>query len=139
MTNPPSHATIPAMPLSDEHRATFTALVETLVPPANHPEGTTASLQSAIEGRLETDLAPELPLFLQWLTGLNSESFSVFSSEFSSLFPSTRDELLDRIESDNIRTNWQLEELGQTPTAYFKKIVDWLADEFEGRGETVAT
>jgi len=133
MTNPSPQATIAFMPLSDSHRVIFSALVETLVPPANHPAGTSAALQAAIEQRLETDLAPELPVFEQWLTGLNRESFSVFSAEFAELFPSTRDELLDRVESDNIRANWDLEELGQAPTAYFKKVVDWIADEFEGK------
>jgi len=122
------------MALSDVHRTTFAALVETLVPAANHPGGTGAALVAAVERRLEGDLAGEMPVLEQWLTGLNREAFSVFSAEFAELFGSTRDELLDRVEGGNYRANWEIEEMGVTPAEYFKKVVDWVADALEGRG-----
>jgi hypothetical protein len=126
------------MDLTDDQRATLSALVETLVPPDNHPAGTTASVQAQLDARLAADLADEVELLGRWLDALHMEALSVFSSAFVELHPPIRDELLDRIEAGNFRTDWRLEEAGVTPDGYLDRVVGWVMEAFEGVGPAAA-
>ncbi|HYE17134.1 MAG TPA: gluconate 2-dehydrogenase subunit 3 family protein [Tepidisphaeraceae bacterium] len=119
------------MELSEEQRAAWVALVETLVPAENHPAGTTARVLAGLERRLAGDLAGEGEVLGRWLDGLHQEAISVFSSAFAELHMGIRDELLDRIEAENYRTEWGLGEAGVTPAGYLDRVVGWVMEEFE--------
>ncbi|HSI32008.1 MAG: gluconate 2-dehydrogenase subunit 3 family protein [Phycisphaerae bacterium] len=120
------------MELSDDQRATLSALVETLVPPENHPAGTTVAVRATLDARLAGDLVGEVEVLGRWLDALHMEALSVFSSGFVELHAPIRDELLDRIEAGNFRIDWRLEEAGVTPEGYLDRVLGWVMEAFEG-------
>ncbi len=117
------------MPLSPDRLPLLTAAIQTLIPPENHPGDTSARVLERFQLRLETDLAPQVPVLQRWLDGLQSEAFTLFSNFFTDLHDSTREELFDRIECDNMRTDWHLEEFNTTPTEFFNRLMDWLVED----------
>lgn len=105
------------MSLDDEQRAVLLAVVDRMVPPAEFPQVSHADVAARLEERLPVEE------FAQWLRGLVSESYTVYSTGFVEMHASTRDEVLDRIEAENIRTDW-----GMDPTAFFGRMIDVVAE-----------
>jgi hypothetical protein len=114
------------MPLTDDQRALLTAVVDRLVPLDRYPDAPTGRIVAELERRLATDLQTELDPLVKWLQWLENESFAIFSASFLSLHASTQDELLDRIESENIRTAWTI-----PPTEFFGQLIQWTATAYD--------
>ena len=67
-----------------------------------------------------------------WLGCLRQESYAVFGQDFLDLHPSTRDELLDRIDSGNFRTDWG--ELD--PPGVLQRLVELAAEGYAQKHST---
>src|SRR4051812_19078543 len=106
------------MSLSDDEREMLLAVVDRILPPERAPGVAHGPVVAEIERRLETDLAGRAAELRTWLGWLENESFAVFSASFLSLHASTRDELLDRIETENVRSVWTVE-----PTPFFGELI----------------
>jgi hypothetical protein len=105
------------MSLDDEQRAVLLAVVDRMVPPAEFPQVSHADVAARLQERLPgEDLS-------RWLRGLVSESYTVYSTGFVDMHEGTRDEVLDRIEAENVRTDW-----GMDPTAFFGRMIDVVAE-----------
>lgn len=116
------------MGLSDEERAILTAVVDRIVPPERFADEPAGRVVAELERRLAADLAGEAEALSNWLQWIWNESIAVFGQDFLSLHPGTRDELLDRLEAENIRAAWVVE-----PTPFFGKLINWVAAAYEGR------
>jgi len=88
-----------------------------MLPPAEFPQVSQADVAARLEERLGGE---ELG---RWLRGLVGESYTVYSSGFVEMHPGTRDEVLDRIEAENVRTDW-----GMDPTEFFGRMIDLVAE-----------
>ena len=105
------------MSLDDDQRAVLAAVVDRMLPPAEFPQVSQADVAARLEERLGGE---ELG---RWLRGLVGESYTVYSSGFVEMHPGTRDEVLDRIEAENVRTDW-----GMDPTEFFGRMIDVVAE-----------
>jgi hypothetical protein len=105
------------MSLDDDQRAVLAAVVDRMVPAEEFPQ----VLQGDVAARLEERLGDDG--LGRWLRGLVGESYTVYSTGFIEMHPGTRDEVLDRIEAENIRTDWQMD-----PTAFFGRMIDVVAE-----------
>ena len=112
------------MPLPDHLHPYLLATLNRIV---QHP-----GLPDQITHRLDTDaqdLAQQLPT---WLESLRNESFAVFGEDFLTLHESTQDELFDRIEAQNYRTDWK--EID--PAATLQRLVDLAAQAYSSLNPT---
>jgi hypothetical protein len=82
------------MPLPDDLRPYLLATLRRILPDDPRAEQIAQSVED--EPRLE-----------QWLVFLRRESWAVFGQDFLDLHESTQDELLDRIDAENYRTEWR--------------------------------
>lgn len=91
------------MPLDEQQEQVLTALVARLLPAEAFDDAARAKARAHLDAHAQSnpEFAAQLPTWLQWL---DNETFCVFSDHFTNLHDSTRDELLDRIEADNLRT-----------------------------------
>lgn len=102
------------MPLPEELAPYFGATIDRIVPGiADEVLRRLESHSSGFERQLET-----------WLTCLRGESFAVFGQDFLDLHESTQDELLDRIDAENYRTDWK----GLDSRAVLQRLVDVAAE-----------
>jgi hypothetical protein len=115
------------MSLSDDERAMLLAVVDRILPPERAPGVQHGPVVAEIERRLTADLAERAADLQRWLGWLWNESIAVFGDGFLSLHASTRDELLDRVEAQNVRCAWTVE-----PTAFFGELIQWVAAAYEG-------
>jgi hypothetical protein len=106
------------MELTDHERALLLAVIERILPADQVP----LVSHDTILTHVLTQLEPDAATLKTWLKGLHRESFAVFGSDFAEMHVGMRDELLDRLESRNCRTDWNLE-----PTEFFAKIIDLVA------------
>jgi hypothetical protein len=102
------------MELTDHERALLLAVIERILPTDEVPHVNHDTILAHVLTQLEPDADP----LKTWLKGLHRESFAVFGSDFAQMHPGMRDELLDRLESRNCRTDW-----GMEPTDFFAKII----------------
>ena len=105
------------MSLDDEQRALLAAVVDRMIPPADFPHVSHGDAAARLEDRLDSEK------LARWLQGLANESITVYSTGFLDMHEGTRDEVLDRIESENTRTDWQM-----NPTPFFGQMIDTLAE-----------
>jgi hypothetical protein len=105
------------MSLDAQQREVLAAVVDRMIPPADFPHVS----QAGAAARLEERLDPEK--LARWLQGLVNESVTVYSTGFLEMHEGTRDEILDRIEAENTRTDWQM-----NPTPFFGQMIDVLAE-----------
>jgi hypothetical protein len=90
------------MALSEENLQTLRALVEAII--MNEPG------RERVMKHLTTALDDDEAAL--WLEQVRTEAYSVFGQDFVSLAVETRDELLDRLESGNWRTRWNVDVQG---------------------------
>jgi hypothetical protein len=105
------------MSLDAQQRALLAAVVDRMIPPTDFPHVPPADAIARLEQRLD----PEK--LARWLQGLANESYTIYSTGFLDMHEGTRDEILDRIESENTRTDWQM-----NPTPFFGQMIDTLAE-----------
>jgi hypothetical protein len=105
------------MSLDAQQRALLAAVVDRMIPPADFPHVSQADAAARLEERLDAEK------LARWLQGLVNESYTVYSTGFLEMHEGTRDEILDRIESENTRTDWQM-----NPTPFFGQMIDTLAE-----------
>ena len=101
------------MPLNEELIPYFRATMDRIVP----------DIANEVLHRVEAEPADFLPKLESWLGCLRAESFAVFGQDFVDLHESTRDELLDRIDSENYRTDWK----DLDPPGVLQRLVDLAA------------
>jgi hypothetical protein len=105
------------MSLDAQQRALLAAVVDRMIPPADFPHVSQADAIARLEDRLDGEK------LARWLQGLVNESYTVYSTGFLEMHEGTRDEILDRIEAENTRTDWQM-----NPTPFFGRMIDVLAE-----------
>jgi hypothetical protein len=105
------------MSLDAQQRALFAAVVDRMIPPADFPHVSQADAAARLEERLDAEQ------LARWLRGLANESVTVYSTGFLDMHEGTRDEVLDRVESENCRTDWQM-----NPAPFFGQMIDTLAE-----------
>ena len=87
----------------DERRlAVLRALFERILRPGDHPGAWVGDVGKRVAGEVGCDETLD-----GGLDRLDAEAASVFGSGFSELHPAQQDELLDRIELDQVRTRWE--------------------------------
>ena len=123
--------------LTDEQRPLLLAVIDRVLPTDRFPDPPHDEVLATIERQLAGDLAEQAEPLARWLAWLDAESFGVFGYDFLSLHPGTRDELLDRLEAENIRTHWTVE-----PVAFYAQLLEWVAaaytDATGGEGNAAA-
>jgi hypothetical protein len=111
------------MQLDEKQTALLKALIDQIIPPRDYPGVYEAKILPRVEKYLAEASEEEAVNFGLLLTQLDQESYAVFGGSFTELHPGTRDELLDRLETDNVRLPWP------TPPAEFvQTLVDLTAD-----------
>jgi hypothetical protein len=98
------------MPLPDDLRPYLLAALKRILPEDPRIEQIAPALEN--EPHLE-----------QWIESLRGESWAVFGQDFCDLHDSTQDELLDRLDAENYRTQWQIPD----PKAFLDRLVDLIA------------
>ena len=89
--------------MTDERRlAVLRALFERVLRPADYPGAWAGDVGNRVAGEVGGDA-----IFSGGLDRLDAEAASVFGSGFPELHPAQQDELLDRIELDQVRTRWE--------------------------------
>ena len=99
--------------LTDHERQLLLAVIERILPADEVPHVSQDAVLDAALPQLEGE---ELHT---WLRGLNAESFTQFTVDFTEAHPGMRDELLDRVEAENCKVDWHID-----PTAYFGRVID---------------
>jgi hypothetical protein len=100
------------MPLPDDLHPYFRATMDRIVPDIAN------EVLPLVEG--DAEFQSQLQ---SWLGCLRAESFAVFGQDFLDVHESTRDELLDRIDAENYRTDWK----GLHAAAVLQRLVDLAA------------
>jgi hypothetical protein len=109
--------------LTDEQRPLLLAVIDRVLPAERFPGAPQDAVVATLERRLAGgDLAGQAEPLARWLAWLDAESFGVFGYDFLSLHAGTRDELLDRLEAENIRTHWTVE-----PVEFYGQLLEWVA------------
>lgn len=110
------------MPLDEHQEQVLTALVARLLPSEAFDDTARAKARAHLDAHAQSnpDFAAQLPAWLQWL---DSETFCVFCDHFTNLHDSTRDELLDRIEADNLRTGLE----SPNPIEFYQSLLELIA------------
>jgi len=103
------------MELSDRERQLLLAVIERILPADEVPHVAQEKVAEHVLGQMQPDAEP----LKQWLLGLSRESFSVLGGDFAEMHVGMRDEILDRIEAGNCRTDW-----GMDPTDFFGRIIE---------------
>ena len=88
--------------MTDERRlAVLRALFERVLRPADYPGAWAGNVGKGVAGEVGGDA-----ILNGGLDRLDAEAAAVFGSGFPELHPAQQDELLDRIELDQVRTRW---------------------------------
>lgn len=111
------------MTLDEKQREILKAAIEQIIPPRDYPGVYESKILPRVERYLKEESPEEAANFGLSLTQLDQESFAVFGGSFTELHPGTRDELLDRLEMDNVRLPWSM-----PPAEFVQTLVDLTAD-----------
>lgn len=115
--------TLSPMPLDEHQEQILTALIARLLPGEAFDDAARAKARAHLDAQAQSnpEFAAQLPTWLQWL---DSETFCVFSDHFTNLHDSTQDELLDRIETDNLRTGLE----SPNPIEFYQSLLAMVSD-----------
>lgn len=115
------------MPLDEHQEMVLVSLLARVLPSPEFDDATRADALRRLRSNADRDpdaFGQHLPIWLKWL---ESEAFCVFSDHWLNLHNSTQDEVLDRIEADNLRTG--LEEFD--PIAFYQQFLKHVSDILE--------
>jgi hypothetical protein len=122
LDSPEPVATLDAVSeLSDDQRSILTAVVDRVLPIERFADADHARAAAHVVANAGDDLGP-------WLTWLNREAVGVFGQSFLDLHEGTRDELLDRLESNNVRSAWTVE-----PVEFYGTVLQQIARAYEAQ------
>ena len=113
------------MLLDEAQMRCLRALLDTLIPPDDYPGAWDAGVGDYLLRQLEGDLADLLPRYRSWLNALDNEALAACAAGFAELSPDSRTELLQKIESNDLATEWS-----QDAAEFFRQIVEHSSEGF---------
>lgn len=105
--------------LTETQIDTLIAVVNRVIPPDEFPGGWDAGVGEYLFRQFQRDLKHMLPMYRQWLDGLEAEAQAVHSMSFHMLNSEVQDALLVRIEQGQLSATW---DAAVDPAALFQTI-----------------
>jgi hypothetical protein len=113
--------------LTESQRATLRALIDRLIPADDFPGGWDAGVGDYLDRQFAGDLSDLLDVYRAGLDALEVEARATAGVSFAALAPAAQDELLRRVESGEVVTDWSVD-----PADFFRTAAEHAAEGYYG-------
>ena len=111
--------------LTETHKKTLKALVNSIIPPDDTPGGWDAGVGDYLYQQFERDLKAAVSQYQQGLSALEAEAQTTYQISFADLAAEAQENLLRQVEHGQVQANWPI-----NPAEFFLMVVHHCAEGF---------
>jgi len=118
------------MKLTEHLEQTLRAAVDRIIPADEYPGAWQSGVGDYLARQFEKDLRPFFADYCSGLASLEADSIARFQRDFCSLLDEEKDEILGKVETGKVSTNWTI-----APQIFFRLLTNTTAEGFYSEPE----